>query len=260
MDPEPALRVERHTAEWFRAQKIVPGAEVHDDPDVVWIVQPGSAWGNAGVMVRLSESSGADRLDALVERYRRNGLGMGVWVSPHATPTGLTSWLQERRLHCRKHFPAMMRTTSGRVAPRRVPGLKCHVIDDPSEFLATPHPSIGPITTPKRRYALTRLSALIAHRPQTTWGFIASLEGQAVGSSLLFLGSDCAGLHDLTVLEDHRGRGIGSALLEYTWRTAVDLGASSMALLATSDGQRVYERCGFDEVARLGYWYRSFQR
>jgi hypothetical protein len=186
MDRDPALRVERHTAEWFRAQKIVPGAEVHDDPDVVWIVQPGSAWGNAGVMVRLSESRGADRLDAMVERYRRNGLGMGLWVSPHATPAGLTSWLQERRLHCRKHFPAMMRTTGRRIELRRVPGLKCHVIDDPSEFLATPHPSIGPITTPKRRYALTRLSALIAHRPQTTWGFIASLDGQAVGSSILF--------------------------------------------------------------------------
>jgi hypothetical protein len=36
-------------------------------------------------------------------------------------------------------------------------------------------------------------------------------------------------------------------------------GASRMALLATSDGQRVYERCKFLEVARFGYWYRSFR-
>ena len=260
MDPDQALRVERHTAEWFRAQDIVPAAEVHDDPDVVWIVQPGSAWGNAGVMVRLSASNAGDRLNVMIERYRRNGAGMGLWVSPHATPAGLIAWLKERRLHCRKHFPAMMRTKHDRAALRRVPGLTYRAIDDPSEFLETPHPSIGPITTPKRRYALTRLGALTAQRPQTTWGFIASLDGRPVGSSLLFLGSECAGLHDLTVREDHRSRGIGSALLEHTWRAAVDLGASSMALLATSDGQRVCERCGFDEVARFGYWYRSFQR
>ena len=33
----------------------------------------------------------------------------------------------------------------------------------------------------------------------------------------------------------------------------------SSAVLATSDGQRVYERCKFSEVARFGYWYRSFR-
>jgi hypothetical protein len=41
------------------------------------------------------------------------------------------------------------------------------------------------------------------------------------------------------------------------WRV-IDPG-TRMALLATSDGQRVYERCKFVEVARFGYWYRSFR-
>ena len=60
-------------------------------------------------------------------------------------------------------------------------------------------------------------------------------------------------------IHEHRGRGYGAALLAHTCQEAVRRGASRMALLATSDGQRVYERCRFLEVARFGYWYRSFR-
>ena len=42
-----ALLVERHVAEWLRAQAIVPGVELHDDPDITWVVHPGRAWSNA---------------------------------------------------------------------------------------------------------------------------------------------------------------------------------------------------------------------
>ena len=76
----------------------------------------------------------------------------------------------------------------------------------------------------------------------------------------MFLGSDSAGIHGLSVLDGYEGRGIGSALIEHVCRDAAQAGARTMALLATTEGQRLYERRGFTEVARFGYWYRSFQR
>jgi hypothetical protein len=33
------LVVERHVGEWLRAQAMVPGVELHDDPDITWVVQ-----------------------------------------------------------------------------------------------------------------------------------------------------------------------------------------------------------------------------
>jgi predicted N-acetyltransferase YhbS len=90
--------------------------------------------------------------------------------------------------------------------------------------------------------------------------FVAWRDGQPVGSSELFLGSACAGLHSLTVPEQYRQRGIGTALVEHTCAEAVLRGASTIVLLASSDGRPLYERCGFGAVARFGYWYRSFQR
>jgi GNAT superfamily N-acetyltransferase len=260
MNLDQALLVERHVAEWFRSSAVVPGAELHDDPDVTWVVKPGSVWGNAGVMVRLSAGSAARRLDTLVARYRDDGRGMGLWVSPAATPDNLGDLLKARRLNCRKRFPAMVRDLKEPHAVRTMPpDLTILGVDDPSAFERTPHPSIGPITTPRRRQMLDGYTARLRARPARTLGFVAWLDGKPVGASLLFLGTECAGLHDLTVLESRRGHGIGAALLTHTCVEARRLGASRMALLATSDGQRVYERCKFLEVARFGYWYRSFR-
>jgi GNAT superfamily N-acetyltransferase len=260
MNLDQALLVERHVAEWFRSSAVVPDAELHDDPDVTWVVKPGSVWGNAGVMIRLSAESAARRLDTLVARYRDDGRGMGLWVSPAATPGNLEQLLRARRLNCRKRFPAMVRDLEEPTASRPMPrGLTIHRVQDPWEFETTPHPSIGPITTPRRRHMLEGFAARLLARPERTLGFVACLDGIPVGASLLFLGKECAGLHDLTVIESIRGRGVGAALLSRTCEEARRLGASTMALLATSDGQRVYERCKFLEVARFGYWYRSFR-
>jgi GNAT superfamily N-acetyltransferase len=261
MNLDRALLVERHAAEWLRAQALVPGAEVHDDPDVTWVVHPGRAWSNAGILLRFSTDSAGRRLDALVERYRAHGRGMGLWVTPAATPANLPALLSARRLRCRKRFPAMVReltrTTPARALP---PDVEIRAVRDTDDFQATPHPSIGPITTPRRLVALESLRALLSGGPTHCQAFVAWSGRVALGATLVFVGTECAGLHDVDVLEAYRGRGIGAALVDHACHHAAEQGAPSMVLLATGMGQRVYERSDFSEVARFGYWYRSFQR
>ena len=62
------------------------------------------------------------------------------------------------------------------------------------------------------------------------------------------------------MLATHRNRGIGGALLAHTCAAAASAGATRMVLISTRDGEGVYRRAGFEEVARFAYWYRSFQR
>lgn len=261
-DPALSLVVERNTAESFTAEAVVPGVEVHADRDVTWVVHPGHVWRNAGVMVRFSDKTAADRLDMMVDRYRRHRRGMGLWISPAATPPDLTGWLHSRRMRCRKHFPAMVRTLSDPVTPTRGPsGLTIRKVRDLDEFASTPHPAIGPPTTTLRRAALVRLRALVTASSQQIMPFVAYLKGEPVGASELFIGSGrVAGLIGFSVLDEYRGRGIGAALLEHTCHEASSHGATIMALIATSEGERLYTRRGFVEVGRFGYWYRSFQR
>jgi ribosomal protein S18 acetylase RimI-like enzyme len=258
----PALLVERNHAEAFRAERAVAGVEVHHDRDVTWLLHPGRTWRNGGIMVRFSAASAPRRLDALIARYKRHGRGMALWISPSSTPANLPELLLARRMRCQKYFPAMVRTLRRTFRPSRrpPPGLEVRRVADLDEYRKTPYPTIGPLTTRLRRVAFERLSTLLADREGRTRVFVAWLDDQPVGAIELFHGTDSAGVHALSVPERYQGRGIASALLEAGCKHARDAGYEDMVLLASTEGQRLYQRRGFVEVARFGYWYRSFQR
>lgn len=255
-----SLLVERMTAESFLAETTVPGVEVHADRDVTWIVHPGSYWRNAGVMLRFSDTSAASRVDALLARYRLHGRGAGFWVSPAATPNDLASVLRARRLRCQKYYAAMVRVLSDRVPRPTAPtGLTIRRVEDVEAFATIPHPSIGALTTPLRRLAMARLNALAKDPSEKIRPLVAYLDGIPVGSGELFVGKRSAGIIGLFVPQERRGQGIGAAVLEYMCQQARTTGATTIGLIATSEGERLYTRRGFFEVARFGYWYRSFQ-
>jgi hypothetical protein len=154
-NPNLAQIVDDVYVEWFAHLAGVPGLEVHCDPDIAWQVSPASAWSNCGVRIRLSERNAAARLDDILARYRRNGRGAGFWIGPSAQPENLEMLLKARGLRCRKYFPAMYCDLRN-VLPGFHPGvpLVFSGVTDYTLFRHRPHPSIGPITTPIRRFTL----------------------------------------------------------------------------------------------------------
>jgi GNAT superfamily N-acetyltransferase len=261
VDLERSLLVERQHAEWFVAERAVPGVEVHEDRDLTWIVHAGHAWRNAGIMVRFAPTSAGRRLDTLLTRYRRHGRGMALWISPSATPAHVSDLLADRGLRCQKYYPAMVRDlTKPGLRHDGVDGLAIRRVVDVAEFERTPHPAIGRLTTPLRRAAFERLRALLSTSSGGTRAFVAWLDDKPVGAIEVFVGVYGAGIHALTVLDTYEGRGIGSALVEHACRDAHQMGSTTIGLLASTEGQRLYLRRGFREVAKFGYWYRSFQR
>jgi GNAT superfamily N-acetyltransferase len=261
IDLQASLLVEREHAESFLAERRVPGAEIHHDRDITWVVHAGQAWRNAGIMVRFSPSSAARRIDTLLARYQRHRRGMALWISPSATPTNIADLLTARRLRCRKYFPAMIRNLADRAPSYHQPErLVIRRVTNLAEFRNTPHPAIGPLTTQLRRNAFERLRAVLSDPSARTRDYVAWLDQQPVGAIEVFVGPDCAGIHGLSVLDSYQRRGIASALLEHACLDLRDLGAHTIGLLATTEGQRLYVRRGFREVAQFAYWYRSFQR
>ena len=198
MIEDEVLLIERHQVEAHAAEADVPCAEVHQDTDVTWTVHGGSAWRNNAVMVRLTAKTAARRLDAMMRRYERHGRGMGLWVSPLATPADLAKLLGARRLHCRKHFPAMIRNVDA-AAP--LPDTPTGVEIRPLRVATL----LDPVTTSRRRCELERLRVLLAHPGARTRVFDAWIDGSAIGRTELFLGSECAGIHGLWVREDLQG-------------------------------------------------------
>jgi ribosomal protein S18 acetylase RimI-like enzyme len=103
---------------------------------------------------------------------------------------------------------------------------------------------------------LARLVSGLRNHP-TTILFLAYVDNKAVGIATCFLGfSTFAALpliniHDLAVLPDHRGEGIGRSLLEAVERKARALGCSKVTLETQEHNtlaRHLYEAVGFTNV------------
>lgn len=89
------------------------------------------------------------------------------------------------------------------------------------------------------------------------FSLIALLGDEPVGCGLVMVEDDYAGLFDVCTAQQHRGRGVGTALSAELMRTARLHGARRAWLSVLDDNApalRVYEKLGFQPV--YDYWYR----
>ncbi len=106
---------------------------------------------------------------------------------------------------------------------------------------------------PLSRHARENLVAVVrAHPASTVW--MAFVDERSVGVAVCvetystFAGRPVMNIHDLAVLPEHRGNGIGRALLAAVERHARSLGCCKITLevLDTNDGaKRLYAAVGF---------------
>jgi predicted N-acetyltransferase YhbS len=75
--------------------------------------------------------------------------------------------------------------------------------------------------------------------------FVAESDGRAVGTTVACAFGDVAWLAMVLVDVEHRGRGIGTALVRHALDFADGLGARRVRLDATALGRPVYEKLGF---------------
>jgi GNAT superfamily N-acetyltransferase len=94
--------------------------------------------------------------------------------------------------------------------------------------------------------------------------YIGRIGEKAVGSSMLFLGAGVAGFYQVQVLPEYRRRGIGTALTVVPMRDARQAGYSYAVLQASTMGEPVYLRIGFESYFHyafyhpVGYTYSDF--
>jgi len=86
--------------------------------------------------------------------------------------------------------------------------------------------------------------------------YLAYWKGEAVGCSLLFQSEDEAGLYLIGTQEEHRRKGIGSALTLTMLHDAEKQGAKGFQLQATEKGRPVYEKLGFESKGKI--WVFNF--
>ncbi|ETK33847.1 GNAT family N-acetyltransferase [Microbispora sp. ATCC PTA-5024] len=81
------------------------------------------------------------------------------------------------------------------------------------------------------------------------------LDGKTVGTAVVSLSGDVAALYCIATDENHRRRGVATALTLESLRIARSAGLDVATLQASSEGRPVYEQIGFRTVSH----YRLFQ-
>ena len=90
---------------------------------------------------------------------------------------------------------------------------------------------------------------------QAPWrNFYASLDGQIVATSSLFISEGIAGIYCVATLPSARRKGIGTALTKMAVLEGKAAGCNWSGLQASSEGVPVYEKLGFETV----YNFRRF--
>jgi ribosomal protein S18 acetylase RimI-like enzyme len=105
------------------------------------------------------------------------------------------------------------------------------------------------------------------------YAFLAYADGRAIGFSLCFLGFSSfaarplLNVHDIGVLPEYRGRGVGLRILQAIEAKARALGCCKLTLEVREDNDRargLYRKFGFDESvagaerAPMEFWSKTF--
>ena len=141
-----------------------------------------------------------------------------------------------------------------------VDGLTIEPLKNYDQFEHYDHPFWGRMSTPRRRGALAADKRMTEVEPHV-WHFVASLDGEPLGCSVLSLGGGVAGIYDVGVVPKARRQGIGTAITLAPCVFAQELGYQAAVLVPSPEGKLIYDRMGFEEVCKMScYDYSKAQQ
>lgn len=83
--------------------------------------------------------------------------------------------------------------------------------------------------------------------------YVGRIDGEPVGTSMLFLSSGVAGIYQVEVSPEHRRKGIGTAMTLAPMKDARQMGYRIAVLQASKMGEPVYRKIGFESYFKYNY-------
>jgi GNAT superfamily N-acetyltransferase len=81
--------------------------------------------------------------------------------------------------------------------------------------------------------------------------YLGFYRGEIAATGCLFIGTETVGIYDIVTRNEHRGRGIGSAMFGYLLNEAQRFQHQYAVLQASPDGLRIYEKAGFTASGKV---------
>jgi GNAT superfamily N-acetyltransferase len=189
----------------------------------------------------------ADAYDEIAAAYAEIGAKWTVWVPSADTET---AELLESRGHVLDASPEAMAADLAATPPQRPPA------DALEEWSADGDlADVGAINDRAYGYGGDWFSrALTDLPPGELHIYVARRGGEAVGCTAIVDDGANSEVQMVAVLPEARGNGISGKLIAHGLADAVDRGARTSTLVATTLGRPVYERLGFRPLGALEMW------
>ncbi len=239
------------------------GAEIHDDPDLLWFFS-GLPFHLANGIVRAYFPSDANE-ETLNERLKQltsHGLPMVWFVDPSTLPTYLGNFLERHGwfpdaapgmaldLHSLdEHLPLPSRVTIEHVSDAETLKTWLRILFIGSEL---PEEGLTLLLDMVNKHSFTE------HAPDHY--YLAMLDGRPVATSMLYRGGGVAGIYNVTTLPDARRQGIGRAVTLASLLDAQTWGYRIAILQSTQMGLNIYHRLGFREYCTFSAYFWSPQQ
>lgn len=230
-------------AEFWKCFGRLPGAEMHDEPDLLWFatgVPDGSL--NGVIHSQFSDEEADSRIDETVGNYERRRLPMQWWVGPSSQPADLGERLEARGLAARPWGPPGMAVDLDALESRPAPaGLTVQRVTDEAtvkSWLAASGAQTAALAT----------AGIEPEGPMRH--YVGLQDGEPVGASSLMLAAGVASLQLVATVPEARRRGVGTAMSLAPMADARELGYRIGILASSPLGFGVYRRIGFREYFR----------
>ena len=234
------------------------GGEVSDEPDLVLFTTGiPIAFFNGVCGAKLSADNADDRIEFAKSWLRRRAVPFEWFAGPSSTPADLGTRLIAHGFVPGGEPPGMDVDLVTLVDVEPLPaGMSVERVRTKDQMSVWAETSLRGFQAPAHvvQPGIEVLSRLNHDDEEHLRCYLAFLDGQPVGTSLLFLGAGVAGLYSIATIREARQRGVGRALTLAPLSDARAMGYGVAVLQASSMGYPVYRRIGFEERFR----YRAF--
>jgi ribosomal protein S18 acetylase RimI-like enzyme len=255
----PALvtAIEANYREFWAFFSRSPQVELHDDPEVMWLVSGIPHPGFNGVFHTQFAPDDIDaRIGEILAHFRSRRLPMIWWTGPSTRPTDLGKHLEAQGLtHTAEPGMAvdLLALNEDVLQPSSLEIEHVRDVEMLEKFGHAANIGFGvPDFVGKAILDIEASLGFEHYLPRHH--YVGLLKGEPVGISTLFLGAGVAGIYSVATIPKARGQGIGSAMTLAPLREAQAMGYRIGVLRSSQMGLNMYRRLGFKEYRKMSHY------
>ena len=245
--------IEANLGVLWRSYSHLPGAELYDQPDLLWVATdiPFPPF-NGVVRARLQPETIAPTIKSTLQHFARRRVPMLCIIGPCTRPSDLSAHLIGLGLTHRADDSAM--AIDLQTLPMNLPvptGFTSEVVDD----LVTLRTWCGFTDQTLVADALFAWGQALGFGPEREIvHFLGRLDGRPVATATLVLGGGVAGIYNVMTVPDAQWRGIGALMTVRPLEAARARGYQLGILQSSKMGYPLYRRLGFQDYCQIGIY------